>query len=186
MTELSGLDLRKAACEALGLDRPKTLDMGICAVVWSKVCMTGPSFKFHDGREFRVPPGETLPQPEGSSDWNDRYALFIGRQLPEEELAREVSAYRVPVGRLPAIESDPAVSETVFEEFCEKNGWQWEMWRNNHTPNHGISLRLSQNGRNIALYNNDRVYGATPSEARARSILAALTSKSEGSVEAKS
>ena len=115
--ELTGLELRKALCEALGIDKPKTPDLTICAVVWDKISCTGQTFHFYDGRTFDVPDGDTLPPPEGSIDFNDRYALFIGMQLPERELASAIAAYRVPVARLPALESDPGVFWPEFEKW---------------------------------------------------------------------
>lgn len=80
-----------------------------------------------------------------------------------------------PVARLagntPAIESNANVSEALFQEWCDKHGYQWEMWRNNHTLEiSGISLSLTRHGRLLQLGNNDRVYGRTPSEARARAM----------------
>lgn len=118
MSELSGLELRKAACEALG---------------WK--------------RNERLP---TWPNP--------------GWRGPSGNLTCD----------LPAIESDPAVSESMFLEWCDKNRFDSALETcfdgrpscrvfNRHTaPTVPIEL--------VAM-----AFGDTPSEARARAIVAAQT-----------
>lgn len=105
MTELSGLDLRKAACEAYGMKR--------AGMTW---------IRFSDGRTFT----------EGS---------------------------------LPAIESDPAVSEPMFLEWCAKRQYGWDMCAAATMPAFGLSIC---NYERTILFS---VHGATPSEARARAIV---------------
>jgi hypothetical protein len=69
-------------------------DRAICEIVWKMVLVAGNPVVFHDGREFPLPPRDTLPEPEGATNGNDRYMLHIGKQiLPEIEQA--VNDYRL-------------------------------------------------------------------------------------------
>ncbi len=70
----------------------------------------------------------------------------------------------------PAVESDPGVSEPWFLEWCAKRAIQW-------------NISSTQSGRAVVVLfigdanSNDEVNvsGATPSEARAKCVLAAAT-----------
>ena len=70
---------------------------------------------------------------------------------------------------LPAIESDPGVSEPMFLEFCQELGiaWSLEVERNSETDEWRYFCHLNLNQL------LDIPAAATPSEARARAILAA-------------
>lgn len=71
---------------------------------------------------------------------------------------------------LPAVESDPATSESLFLEFCEKRQLAWAMSRNT-SGRIGLSL-VSGDCVSVSI----NVNGSNPSEARARAILAASES----------
>lgn len=122
MSELSGLELRKAACEALGwtesgrgwFHAPTCDGKGTLANAWK-----GCDFEHHSKH-------------------------------------------------LPAIESDPAVSEPMFLEWIGRRGFAWTMESGYGEPD---SFRLAMeniDGIPVAV-----VYGSTPSEARARAIVEA-------------
>lgn len=118
MNELSGLALRKAACEVIG---------------------------FHITEQ---PEGFRLNWPRGS--------FGPCRKSPEE-------AWRFDSATV-AIESDPAVSEPMFLEWCAKNGFSWEMW----SAFDGTAVVFC-----LLIHGSRRVKGAIPSEARARAIVEA-------------
>lgn len=75
------------------------------------------------------------------------------------------------------IESDPAVSEPMFLEWCEKNGFSFEVYG---PVRHPLKPRLAgMYGCKVATWDGNfydpkwEVFGATPSEARSRAIVAA-------------
>lgn len=91
----AGRDLDAAVSErVMGVSLIPPRDFAICRVVLKMVSCTGNPMSLRDGREFYVPPGDDLRQPEGSTDWNDRYYLNIGEQLGSE-IDRAVDAYRL-------------------------------------------------------------------------------------------
>lgn len=120
--ELSGLELRKAACEGLG---------------WTDITFM-----------------------KGCSAMKSDYAGF--------------PPTNAHIGRdwLPAIESDPAVSEPEFLKWCEENGYEWDICtcdpHDSFTTRHIVAW-VHRPEFNFAV----EVCGSTPSEARARSIVAA-------------
>lgn len=133
MSDLKGLELRKAACEALG---------------WSL---------------FRI--GEYLQ------------LLMPGGTLAGEQWGKNSAAWPILIDRYaPAIESDPAVSEPLFLEWLSNTQRIARMW-------------MADSECHLELFRNDDeaiadrecgddtpefdVRGATPSEARARAIVAA-------------
>ena len=76
------------------------------------------------------------------------------------------------IERMPAIELDPAVSEPLFLEFCQTH------------DNCGFTFKYQPHFPDDSQYQIELfipslqigpVYGATPSEARARAVLAAAT-----------
>lgn len=91
---LEGRELDRAVADALGTNMPPSREFAMTKVAGSKVCETGSTFKLRDGRSFPVPRGEWLPQPEGSSDWNDRYFFHVAKQLGAE-IDGEVALYRI-------------------------------------------------------------------------------------------
>jgi hypothetical protein len=123
MIELSGLELRRAACEALG---------------WS--------IRVSDQSEIK----------------GDFVAVFdpISKRVGCWCLAIEHASHD-----LPEIESDPAVSEPMFLEWCEKNKTIWTLKSYSHAP---FTCELFS----VDLIRK-QVSGSTPSEARARAIVAA-------------
>ena len=82
------------------------------------------------------------------------------------------------LAHLPAVESDPGISEPWFLEWCEKHDIAWEMTCNN--PGGTIWLDVADSTTRL----NDScrhtfVNGSTPSECRARAVLAASRSNHE-------
>jgi hypothetical protein len=89
-----------------------------------------------------------------------------------EEVARNSSCKCGGNWFLPAIETDPAVSEPMFLEWCEKNDCRWEVAT---CEPHGQFTE-----RHIAIWvhrvkddTDIEVEGATPSECRAKAIVRA-------------
>lgn len=128
MSELSGLELRKAACEALGITHPHTVN--------------------HD---------------EQQAEQSDPCVLCgIARHSHHKGM--------------PAIESDPAVSESMFLEWCAKEGYESSLWIDRES----CEVSLFKEGADV-----DEGYaliakvGSTPSEARARCIVAASQAKGQ-------
>ena len=74
------------------------------------------------------------------------------------------------LAHLPAVESDAGISEPWFLEWCEKNGWLFTLTLDVN----GLRLELFRRSRHIASF---EVSGATPSEARARAVVAATEEK---------
>lgn len=127
MSELSGLDLRRAACEALGIRIEE------CVPRWKIVGL-------------------------------------------ESHMLRRYSFESSALSDLPPIESQASVSEPMFLEWCAKNGLAWVI--NSTISGEGHSEKIScqvwqpfLNQPNSQLIVS--VLGATPSEARARAIVAA-------------
>lgn len=80
----------QVAWHIFGNDCKPPRDMAIVQEVWRRVVVAGNPTVLKDDREFPLPPWETLPEPEGSTNGNDRYMLHIGKQiLPEIEPAVE-------------------------------------------------------------------------------------------------
>lgn len=79
--------------------------------------------------------------------------------------------------RLPAIESDPAISEGELDKLCEERGWWWDIRRitangvlENYVCRIGWPYRSEAIGQRFSVIR----FGESASEARARAILAAL------------
>lgn len=70
---------------------------------------------------------------------------------------------------LPALESDPGVSEPAFSEWCDKNGLLWDLYKNVNGKYSCAIYRPNLNGVLAHITN-----GATPSDARAKAWLKAL------------
>lgn len=121
---LTGLELRRAACEALG---------------WT---LRADGVSFNPPDDYRV---------------NGRRPVFMAPPRLE---------------KLPAIESNPAVSEPLFLEWCEKRNFDFDLYG-------------SRGKCKVYIYSGDRhkktietvAHGATPSEARARAIVEASRAK---------
>ena len=128
MTALTGLELRKAACEALGY----WWEGGPSVGFWHTPKCCRPSLPGHDGCDF-----EGHPQ----------------RGFIEDAL--------------PAIESDPAVSDPMFLDWCEKNNILWRISAVPHRK--GFTCTIWPADRDSPIF----VDGATPSECRARAIVEA-------------
>ena len=130
MTALTGLELRKAACEALGY----WWEGGPSVGFWHTPKCCRPSLPGHDGCDF-----EGHPQ----------------RGFIEDAL--------------PAIESDPAVSEPMFLEWCEKKKYYWEIRGGGELPCECsiFDYEGSMEGCIVT------ASGSTLSEARARAIMEA-------------
>ena len=91
----AGREMDAAVAEMLGRSTPPSHEYAMAKVAWRYIASTGRTFSIRGFGEVFMPPGETLRQPEGSSDWNDRYALYIAEKLGER-IAAEVDAYRLP------------------------------------------------------------------------------------------
>ena len=89
------------------------------------------------------------------------------------------------IERMPAIELDPAVSEPLFLEFCEKHEWIWRMWWSKNGDRSAMiqMYRNTEEAREDIECGDDtpdfEVTGSTPSEARAKAILAAVVQEAE-------
>lgn len=73
----------------------------------------------------------------------------------------------------PAFESDPAVSEQTLDAECKKRGWLWEVGNTTHPERHKAyycELQNADSHGDVLLL----VFGATPSDVRARALLKAL------------
>jgi hypothetical protein len=79
---------------------------------------TGQPFILRDGTEVEVPPGASLRQPEGTTNWNDRYFHYIAKLLGDKVQA-EVAAYRLPA---PEYSTDLAAAWAVLEKVS--GDWQ--------------------------------------------------------------
>lgn len=133
LSTLSGMELRKAACEALG---------------WRWVA------NLYDGKRFHP------VEPENKMGYKPS-ALTLGT----DDAVFEAED-------LPAIESDPAVSEPLFLEFCDSRHLNWEMAdRHSALASQRIYLRVwnFDGGAEIEC----EVLAANPSESRARCIVIA-------------
>lgn len=130
MSELTGLDLRRAALEALG---------------WKTEWYSGDAW--------------WLVNPDGNKLCGDE----------EEPDSLWSSA--------PAIESDPAVSEPMFLEWCEKNGYSWLIY--NASGRVDVIIRDRENDADSLTGHAWSASGSTPSEARARAIVAASQASQE-------
>ncbi len=127
MTELSGLELRRALAELLGWKIEQTFRMG-----W---------------RYWLVNPAGT------------------------DILSSNLSIESV-IERMPAFESDPALSEETLERVCREKGWKWQLSR---TRNHDIvicTLTSFDGEGDEHFVSNGR--GLNISESIARALLAAL------------
>lgn len=64
----------------------------------NQVSVTGSVFRLRTGDEVPVPDGRLLQQPEGTTDWNDRYYHVVGMFLYSKYdwFKKEVEAYRDP------------------------------------------------------------------------------------------
>ena len=128
MSDLSGMELRRAALQALGW---RQVDL-ISKVVW-RCALSGKPYDHSNPGCF----GE----------------------------AHE----------LPAIESDPAVSEPMFLEWCHMNCYHFHMKTAIifGEARYGIVLCSTQECRDTVTHNHYTSIGSTPSEARARAIVTA-------------
>ena len=141
MNELSGLELRRAACEALGVTSSRTPHQHVeeacsrCGFPRCAICKC----------EF---PTAWVMDFNCACSWPD--------PRPKE---------------LPAIESDPAVSEPMFLEWCEKNAFEASLWMDRDE----CEISLFKEGADVLTdgYAIICIQGSTPSEARARAIVAA-------------
>ena len=126
MSGLSGLELRKAACEALGWAIVQQLDYAT---------LQGPDY-------------------------------LVKSKIFGPALDRLNIEYLVNI--MPAIESDPGVSEPMFLEWCEKNDYGFDLFTDG-----GGFLMLIFTRQYPAKRIGEPVSAETPSEARARAIVAA-------------
>lgn len=131
-TELSGLELRKAACEACGY-------------------------------EIRADPKTRV-----HSIW--RHGDVVPGCSHIDKFERDVLGY------LPAIESDPTASERLFLEWCEKNRYCYRYWGGGKSSLIDDELIIFSNEEGEDSDRVCKVFGSTPSEARARAIVAAIRS----------
>lgn len=120
-SELTGLKLRRAACEALG---------------WTQI-------------QYCRHPHELIGLHYGESGTPCVGALK----------------------HTPKIESDPAVSEMLFLEWCEKNGFDFAMQM--CLANGVVSVKVYKCGNTGDANRSVWIVGSTPSEARALAIVAA-------------
>jgi hypothetical protein len=80
----------QVAWHIFGDDCKPPRDKAIVQVVWRMVTIAGNPTTLRNGRDFFLPPRDELPEPEGATNGNDRYMLYIGKQmLPEIEPAIE-------------------------------------------------------------------------------------------------
>lgn len=56
--------------------------------------VTGNPWTLIDGRRLSVPPGTALPQPEGTSDWNDRYYAYVAEWANLPDIEDRIAAVR--------------------------------------------------------------------------------------------
>lgn len=133
MNELTGLELRRAALEALGWEKDRDGDGW-----WHS-----PACRYDNG---------------GNRDYSVDKCNFPSHRTED---------------RLPAIESDPAVSEPIFLAFCEKEGYDVCLIVRARIKVGRIDLTLMRDGAIVII-----VGGKDPSEARARAIVAASSASS--------
>jgi len=151
MSDLSGSELRKAVCEILGMELKAF-------------------------RIFYI--GSEMPARDRffySTEEAQQYIDAVDEREPPQHKSHGKVEIRSCDRDLPAIESDPAVSEPLFLEWCEKNAISSELRVITNGDGHRkITIKLwpwrVPHGR--ARMRID-IEGLTPSEARARAILAA-------------
>lgn len=97
-----------------------------------------------------------------SSDNEELQQYARERNLPEAGIRLEC------MSALPAIESDSAVSEPMFLEFCAKNDYTWVL--SEESGHYEVCWFIKR--QDFPLHQGTSE-GATPSEARARAIVAA-------------
>jgi hypothetical protein len=147
--ELSGLELRKAACEAAGMD--------VSAVF--KIFYIGSPMTARD-RAF------------DSINEAQQYIDSVDEREPPQHKSHGKVEIRSCERDLPAIESDSAISEPMFLEWCEKRGYFWSVTQRRYAepPEWFQCFLWTRSG--VSERYEVETYGATPSEARARAIVA--------------
>ncbi len=141
MSELSGLNLRKTACEALGMK------------IW-----------IADGKHGYALSGGCIVYSAGGLYFD------TGKKY---ESKFESSKGKIPIVEpLPAIESDPAVSEPMLDEFCKARGLYWRVSRNGLPIERKFFCSIEDGSCHVIALAD----GSTPSEARARAIVEASKS----------
>lgn len=103
--------------------------------------------------------GDGWAKPSGWHYPDGSFAWFSGRAIVET---------------LPAYESDPAVSEPWFLEWCEKNEWFFTL--RNDALDCKYSVHIFKQEDETPHF---RVVGNTPSECRAKAVLAILRGAGE-------
>lgn len=110
----------------MSLSLTPPLEFAMAKVAWRHIIDTGPQFTVqlpHAKVQLTMPAGEFLRQPEGSVDWNDRYALYVAKQF-ESDFATEVAAYRT---------TPPLYSTSLIDAFSVLEKWpgDYELKRQN-------------------------------------------------------
>lgn len=114
------------------------------------VTVTGPVFELRTGDQLPMPAGETLPKPESSCHWNDRYYHRVGEFLMGKypEIAAEVEEWRMKpkpystditaawevAEHLRAEWLQLDAHETCFWQFidCASSGWRVDICWGHH------------------------------------------------------
>lgn len=92
---LQGRELDAAVAEfVMGESLIPPLEYAKAKVGWRYIASSGRPFQLRTGEDLYVPPGASLKQPEGTTGWNDRYALCVAEHLGDT-IADEVAAYRL-------------------------------------------------------------------------------------------
>lgn len=112
--ELDALIAERVRC--LSLTPPR--EYAMARVAAGKVLYTGPVFRLYNGRDIAMPAGDTLRPPTGSSDYNDRYYLYIAERLGDE-ITAEVNAYRLEP---PPYSTDIAAAKLATDAMITR-GW---------------------------------------------------------------
>jgi len=109
----------------MGLSLIPHRDFAKTRVAARYVSSTGPVFVLTDETRVTVPPGDGLKQPEGTSDWNDRYFFFIAQYLGGR-IDDEVNRYRLDPK---PYSTSIAAAWEVVEKLSDKLDFYWSLVR---------------------------------------------------------
>jgi hypothetical protein len=168
MDNLRELDYRLA--ELLGKCLIPPRELAMVKVGWEYIAITGPVFKLRTGESLPMPNGNKLRQPEGSDDWNDRYALYVAEYLGDR-IKDEVDDIRIEP---PHYSTDPAACAEMDEKMRER-GYNLLISCNYKGANAAYYKQTAANISSVFdIFNEFGCYGATEWEARTRAAISAL------------